>query len=70
MSETLEQYYKQREREYMMTLLFEGVQAGGGKVSYAAKKADLSVAEFKKQMVMKGFVLPKRNTRTVASQAK
>ena len=70
MSETLEQYYKQREHDYMMTLLFEGVQDGGVKVSYAAKKAELSVAEFKKQMVMKGFVLPKRNSRSVASQTK
>ena len=70
MSETLEQYYKQREHDYMMTLLFEGVQDGGVKVSYAAKKAELSVAEFKKLMVMKGFVLPKRNSRSVASQTK
>lgn len=64
MSEILEEYYKQREREYMMTLLFEGVQDGGVKISYAAKKADLSVNEFKKQMVLRGFILPQRNNRT------
>ena len=46
MSETLEQYYKEREHDYMMTLLFEGVQDGGVKVSYAAKKAELSCWNF------------------------
>lgn len=50
--------------EKTLYLLFEGVQDGGFDLSYAAKKAGLSVNDFKKQMQMKGFQLPTAGNQT------
>ena len=39
MCEVIEQFVKEREHEAVLKLLFEGVQDGGFKIAYAAKKS-------------------------------
>ena len=66
MCEVVEQLLKEREHETVLNLLFEGVQYGGLKVAYAAKKANLSLDEFKNQMKLSGYTIPQRKSRSSA----
>ena len=66
MCEVFERFAREREHEAVLNILFEGVQDGGVKIAYAAKKANLSLDEFKEQMRLKGFTLPRRNSRSTA----
>ena len=52
-------------KEAVLTTLFEGVQDGGIKVTYAAQKANLPLNEFKDQMKQRGFTIPHRTRRTL-----
>ncbi|MBQ9211679.1 MAG: hypothetical protein IJ153_08270 [Clostridia bacterium] len=63
MCEKVDQLAREREKEAVLTTLFEGVQEGGVKVTYAAKKANLSLNEFKDQMRMRGFTVPHHGSR-------
>ena len=62
--------FEQFARERMLNLLFECVQEGGVKIAFAAKKANLSLDEFKNQMKSRGFTIPKRKSRSAASARK
>ncbi len=66
MCEVFEQLLKEREHETVLNLLFEGVQDGGFKIAYAAKKANLSLDEFKNQMKLSGYTIPQRKSRSTA----
>ena len=70
MCEVVEQFAKEREHEAVLNLLFEVVQEGGLKIAYAAKKANLSLEEFKDQMKLRGFTIPQRMSRSAASTRK
>ena len=70
MCEVIEQLLKEREHEAVLKLLFEGVQDGGMKIAYAAKKANLSLAEFKEQMRLRGYTIPQRKSRSTESVRK
>ena len=67
MCEKVDQLAREREHEAVLVTLFEGVQDGGLRVTYAAKKANLSLNEFKDQMRLRGFIVPQRKRRTVAA---
>ena len=62
--------FEQFARERMLDLLFEEVQDGAVKIAYAAKKANLSLEEFKDQMKLRGFTTPQRKSRSAASVRK
>ncbi len=63
MCEKVDQLAREREQEAILVTLFEGVQAGGVKITYAAKKANLSLNEFKDQMRQRGFEAPRHTRR-------
>lgn len=67
MCEKVDQLAREREHEAVLVTLFEGVQDGGLRVTYAAKKANLSLNEFKDQMRLRGFSVPQRRRRTAAA---
>ena len=67
MCEKVEQLARQREQEAVLITLFEGVQDGGIRVTYAAKKANLSLNEFKDQMRLRGFSVPQRRGRAATT---
>ena len=52
MCEKVDQLTNERVQEAVLLNLFEGVQDGGTKITYAAKKAELSLNDFKDQMNM------------------
>ena len=60
MCEKVDQLARQREQEAVLMTLFRGVEAGGIKVTFAAKEANLSLNEFKDQMRLRGFNVPQR----------
>ena len=64
MCEKVDQLARQREQEAVLVTLFEGVQDGGLRVTYAAKKANLSLNDFKDQMRLRGFSVPQRKGRS------
>ena len=70
MCEVIEQFVKEREHEAVLKLLFEGVQDGGFKIAYAAKKANLSLVEFKEQMRLRGYTIPQRKSRSTEAVRK
>jgi len=63
MCEKVDQLAKEREHEAVLVTLFEGVQDGGTKITYAAKKANLTLNEFKDQMRLRGFKMPNKRVR-------
>ena len=67
MCEKVDQLAREREHEAVLVTLFEGVQDGGTKITYAARKANLSVNEFKDQMRLRGFIIPTRQARRTAA---
>ena len=64
MCEKVDQLARQREQEAVLMTLFRGVEAGGVKVTFAAKEANLSLNEFKDQMRLRGFSVPQRKGRS------
>lgn len=64
MCEKVDQLARQREQEAVLMTLFRGVEAGGVKVTFAAKEANLSLNEFKDQMRLRGFSVPHRKGRS------
>lgn len=70
MCEVVEQFAKEREHEAVLNLLFEEVQDGCVKIAYAAKKASLSLDEFKEQMTSRGYTIPQRKSRSTESVRK
>ncbi len=66
MCEVVEQFVRER----VLNLLFEEVQDGGLKIAYAAKKANLSLDEFKEQMKLRGYTIPQRKSRSTESDRK
>ncbi len=60
MCEVIEQLANER----VLNLLFEEVQDGCVKIAYAAKKANLSLDEFKEQMTLRGYTIPQRKSRS------
>ena len=66
MCEKVDQLAREREHEAVLLTLFEGVQDGGTKITYAARKANLSLNEFKDQMRLRGFNIPTRQARRTA----
>ena len=64
MCEKVDQLARQREQEAVLMPLFRGVEAGGVKVTFAAKEANLSLNEFKDQMRLRGFSVPQRKGRS------
>ena len=70
MCEVIEQFVKEREHEAVLKLLFEEVQDGGVKIAYAAKKANLSLDEFKEQMTSRGYTIPQRKSRSAETARK
>ncbi len=64
MCEKVDQLARQREQEAVLMTLFRGVEAGGVKVTFAAKEANLSLNEFKDQMRLRGFSVPQRRGRS------
>lgn len=66
MCEKVDQLAREREQETVLVTLFEGGQDGGLRVTYAAKKANLSLNEFKGQMRVRGFIVPQCKRRTAA----
>ena len=63
MCEKVDQLTNERVQEAVLLNLFEGVQDGGTKITYAAKKAELSLNDFKDQMRLRGFKVPQRKRR-------
>ena len=66
MCEVVEQFVRER----VLNLLFEEVQDGGLKIAYAAKKANLSLDEFKEQMKLRGYTIPQRKSRSAETARK
>jgi len=66
MCEVVEQFVRER----VLNLLFEEVQDGGLKIAYAAKKANLSLDEFKEQMKLRGYTIPQRKSRSTEAVRK
>ena len=62
MCEVVEQLANER----FLNLLFKGVQDGGVKIAYAAKQVNLSLDEFKNQMKLSGYTIPRRESRSSA----
>ena len=48
--------------ENTLTKLFEYVEHGSMKLADAAKEADLTIDQFKKEMTLRGYTIPKRRT--------
>ncbi len=63
MCEKVDQLTNEKVQEAVLLNLFEGVQDGGTKITYAAKKAELSLNDFKDQMRLRGFKVPQRKRR-------
>ena len=66
MCEVVEQFVRER----VLNLRFEEVQDGEVNISYAAKKANLSLGEFKNQMTLSGYTIPQRKSRSTESVRK
>ncbi len=66
MCEVVEQFVRER----VLNLLFEEVQDGEVNISYAAKKANLSLGEFKNQMSLRDYTIPQRKSRSTESVRK
>ena len=67
MCEKVDQLAKAREQEAVLSTLFRGVEAGGIKITFAAKEANLPLNEFKDQMRLRGFSVPQRRRSTTTT---
>lgn len=67
MCEKVDQLAKAREQEAVLSTLFRGVEAGGIKITFAAKEANLPLNEFKDQMRLRGFRVPQRRGRATTT---
>ncbi|MBQ6504441.1 MAG: PD-(D/E)XK nuclease family transposase [Flexilinea sp.] len=68
MCEKVENLFREREKETILNLLFESVQDGAMKLTYAADKAGLSITEFKHQMQIKGYNYPTLEKKAAAAR--